>query len=130
MTDPISDFLTRLRNAIQGRKTTVELPYSRLKHRLAEVLRDEGYVVTVSEGGEGTRRTLVVTLRWDAQNKPAITVLRRTSKPGQRVYVDAERVPKVRGGMGVAVLSTSRGLMTDRAARKAGVGGEVLCEVW
>ena len=130
MTDPIADFLTRIRNAIEGRKTTIELPHSRLKQRLAEVLRDEGYLTSVSETGEAKEHKLVVNLRWDAQNRPAITYVGRTSKPGQRVYVGADAVPKVRGGLGVAVLSTSRGLMTDRAARKAGVGGEVLCEVW
>ena len=130
MTDPISDFLTRVRNAIEGRKTQIELPYSRLKHRLADVLKDEGYLITVAEGGEDKKRTLVVGIRWDNQNRAAITTIRRVSKPGQRTYVGADAVPKVRGGLGVAIISTSKGLMSDRAARKARMGGEVLCEIW
>lgn len=130
MTDPISDFLARIKNAITSRKTSIELPASRLKARLAELLRDEGYVDAVNEGGDAKAPTIQVALRWDAQNRPAISGLRRVSRPGQRRYVGATEIPKVRGGLGVAIVSTSKGLMTDRAARKAHLGGEVLCEVW
>jgi small subunit ribosomal protein S8 len=131
MTDPIADFLTRIRNGILSRKATVDCPASKMKKRLAEILRDEGFVsgVVESEGPSG-RNVLTVTLRWDGQQKNAITGLRRVSKPGQRSYVGRDAVPKVRGGLGTAIVSTSKGIMTDREARKAGVGGEVICEVW
>lgn len=131
MTDPIADFLTRIRNAILARHSEVVAPASKLKVRIAELLRDEGYI-----GAFDTRSTfngmeeLVVKLRWADQRTNAITGIRRTSRPGQRVYVKRDSIPKVRSGLGIAILSTSRGLMTDRAARKAGVGGELLCEVW
>lgn len=136
LTDPISDFLTRLRNGIRARKQRVDCPRSNLKVRLAEILRDEGFVdgVATVDGaatevapGQGL---LTVTLRYDGRTGSAITGLRRISRPGQRKYVPAKDVPKVRNGLGIAILSTSQGLMTDREARKRGVGGEVLCEVW
>ena len=130
MTDPIADFLARLRNAIMSRKTTIDLPASKLKLKLAELLRDEGYLTAVAMNPEGPQGTISVSLRWDAQNRPAISGLRRVSRPGQRAYVHSDKIKKVRGGMGVAVVSTSKGLLTDRQARKQGVGGEVLCEVW
>ncbi len=130
MTDPIADLLTRVRNAILSRKTTLELPASQAKRRLAKLLVEEGYLAGMSDSGSGDKPTISITLRWDAQNKPAISGIRRVSKPGQRRYVPADDIPRVRNGLGVAIISTSRGLMTDRAARKANVGGEVLCEVW
>jgi len=131
MTDPIADFLARLRNAIMARKATLDLPASKLKRRLAEILRDEGYLTAVTESGaDRPQGILSVTLRWDTNHKPAISGLRRVSKPGQRSYVPATRLPRVRGGLGTAVVSTSKGLMTDRRARKENVGGEVICEVW
>lgn len=131
MTDPIADFLARLRNAIMARKASLDLPASKMKRRLAEILRDEGYLTAVTESGsDGPQGILSVTLRWDPNHKPAISGLRRVSKPGQRSYVPATRLPKVRGGLGTAVVSTSKGLMTDRQARKENVGGEVICEVW
>jgi small subunit ribosomal protein S8 len=131
MTDPIADFLARLRNAIMARKTSIDLPLSKMKRKLAEILRDEGYLTSVTESGSGhPQGILSVTLRWDQNHRPAISGLRRVSKPGQRAYVPATRLPKVRGGLGTAVVSTSKGLMTDRRARKEGVGGEVVCEVW
>jgi small subunit ribosomal protein S8 len=130
MTDPISDFLARLRNAIMSRKTTIELPASQVKLKLAELFRDEGYLTAVAFNAEGPQGTISVTLRWDAQNRPAITGLRRVSRPGQRRYFGKDDIKKVRGGLGVSVVSTSKGLLTDREARKQGVGGEVLCEVW
>jgi small subunit ribosomal protein S8 len=130
MTDPISDFLARLRNAIMARKTQIELPASQVKLKLAELMRDEGYLTAVAFNAEGPQGTISVTLRWDAQNRPAITGLRRVSRPGQRAYAGKDSIKKVRGGLGVSIVSTSKGLLTDREARKQGVGGEVVCEVW
>ena len=130
MTDPIADFLTRIRNAITARKANVEIPASKMKLRLAEVLRDEGFIAGVSSNDEGPQGTIVVTLRYDNRNRCAIEGLRRVSRPGQRKYVAKDDVPRVRSGLGVSVLTTSKGVMTDRAARKAGLGGELICEVW
>jgi len=130
MTDPISDFLSRLRNGIGARKLQIDCPRSNVKLRIAEILRDEGYVDAVSSS-EDTRQGLIsVTLRYDNSNRAAITGIRRSSRPGQRRYVGARKLPKVQNGLGIAIMSTSQGLMTDRKARQLGVGGEVLCEVW
>ena len=132
MTDPIADLLTRIRNAILTRRQSLDLPSSTLKLRVAQILKDEGFVDGVqespTEGGIG--KTLSIALRWDAQNRPAITGLRRVSKPGQRSYAGKDGLLKVRGGLGTSIISTSKGVMTDRQARKDGVGGEILCEVW
>jgi small subunit ribosomal protein S8 len=130
-TDPIADFLTRIRNGILARHAEVVAPASTLKVRLAEVLKGEGYIAGYDERTDFSGfAEVVVRLRWADTRTNAITGLRRTSRPGQRVYVKRDQIPKVRSGLGIAILSTSRGLMTDRAARKAGVGGEILCEVW
>jgi small subunit ribosomal protein S8 len=131
MTDPIADFLTRIRNAILARRGELICPSSNLKARIAEVLRDEGYITSfeVRPNFDG-HSEMIVHLRWPEPGANAITGLRRRSRPGQRVYVRRDDITKVRSGLGIAILSTSRGLMTDRAARKAGIGGEVLCEVW
>jgi len=130
-TDPIADFLTRIRNGILARHAEVAAPMSNLKVRLAEVLKGEGYLaghdVRTDFAGH---QEIVVKLRWADTRTNAITGLRRWSRPGQRAYVKRDQIPKVRSGLGVAILSTSHGLMTDRAARKMGVGGEILCEVW
>ena len=131
MTDPIADFLARIRNAIMARHAEVAAPASKLKAKLADLLQAEGYIA-----GYNTRDTdaglpeIVVKLRWADPRTNAITGLRRRSRPGQRTYVRHGTIPKIRSGLGIAILSTSQGLMTDRAARKAGVGGELLCEVW
>jgi small subunit ribosomal protein S8 len=130
MTDPIADFLARIRNAIMSRKTQIDLPASQLKLKLAELMRDEGFLTAVAFNADGPQGTISLTLRWDAQNRPAITGLRRVSRPGQRRYFGKDDIKKVRGGLGVSIVSTSKGLLTDREARKQGVGGEVLCEVW
>jgi len=130
MTDPIADFLARIRNAIIARKAKLEVPGSKLKLRLAEVLRDEGYLKAVSFQEDDKQGVLTVELRYGQNNKNAIQGLRRVSRPGQRRYVSKDQLPKVRSGLGVSILTTSRGLMTDRAARKAGLGGELICEVW
>lgn len=130
-TDPIADFLTRIRNAILARHAEVVLPSSRFKVRIAEVLKAEGYIAghDVRTDFRGFEE-LVVRLRWADPRTNAITGLRRWSRPGQRAYVKHDQIPKVRSGLGIAILSTSSGLMSDRAARKAGVGGELVCEVW
>lgn len=131
MTDPIADFLARIRNAILARQAEVLAPASKLKQRLCVVLKDEGYITAwdVRDDANGLAE-IVVRLRWADPRTNAITGLRRRSRPGQRMYVRHGTIPKVRSGLGIAILSTSKGLMTDRAARKEGLGGELLCEVW
>jgi len=131
MTDPIADFLARIRNGILARKASVDMPVSKMKRKLAELLRDEGYLSSVTESAsDGPQGILSLTLRWDSNRKPAIQGLRRVSKPGQRAYVPSDKLPRVRRGLGTAIISTSKGMMTDREARKLGVGGEVVCEIW
>jgi small subunit ribosomal protein S8 len=130
MTDPISDMLTRIRNASLARHDRTEMPHSRLKEHLAHVLKGEGFIddVRVSDG-EGLK-TLTLVLRYGRGKESAIDGIRRVSTPGRRVYVRHDRIPRVLSGMGVSILSTSRGVMTDKDARKQRVGGELLCEVW
>ena len=130
MTDPIADFLARIRNGILARKQLIELPRSTMKLRIAEILRDEGFVQTVSSSEDEKQGLLKVELRYDGRNSNAITGMSRVSRPGQRHYVPAKQVPRVRNGLGIAIISTSLGVMTDKDARTKGVGGEVLCEVW
>ena len=131
MTDPVADFLARIRNAIMARHAEVVAPASKLKAKLADLLKDEGYIAgyDVRDEDDGMS-SIVVRLRWADPRTNAITGLRRRSRPGQRMDVRHGTIPKIRSGLGIAILSTSRGLMTDRAARKAGLGGELLCEVW
>jgi small subunit ribosomal protein S8 len=131
MTDPIADLLTRIRNGSMARHDRVELPHSRLKESVAVVLKSEGYLddVRVSEGAD-ERKTLTLVLRYGRDRQSAIDGLRRVSTPGRRVYVRHDRIDRVCSGMGISILSTSRGVMTDREARKQRVGGELLCEVW
>ncbi|SRR6266545_3268637 len=132
MTDPIADFLARIRNGILARHTEVKAPSSKLKQRICELLASEGYILGHDVNDNEGFAEIVVRLRW-ADSPPrtnAITGLRRRSRPGQRMYVGHGTIPKVRSGLGIAILSTSKGLMTDRAARKQGLGGELLCEVW
>ena len=130
MTDPIADMLTRIRNGSMARHERVEMPHSKLKEHVADVLKLEGYVddVRVSEGEEP--KTLVVVLRYGRDRVSAIDGIRRVSTPGRRVYVRHDRISRVVSGMGISILSTSRGVMTDREARRQRVGGELLCEVW
>lgn len=130
MTDPIADFLSRIRNGIMAQKVAVNCPRSKVKLKLAEILKDEGFVDAVSKSEEGVQGNISVTLRYDNRHTSAITSIQRVSRPGQRRYVGAADLPRVRNGLGVAIISTSKGLMTDRKARELGVGGEVLCEVW
>lgn len=134
MTDPISDMLARIRNASIARHDRAEMPHSFVKQHIAEVLKGEGYIddVRVSNGeGPDGKKTLVVVLRYGrGRDTSAIDGIRRVSAPGCRVYVRHDRIPRVRSGMGISVLSTSRGVMTDRQAREQRVGGELICEVW
>jgi small subunit ribosomal protein S8 len=130
MTDPIADFLARIRNAILARHAEVTAPASKLKQQLCVVLKNEGYIAGYDVRDVEGMPELLVRLRWADPRTNAITGLRRRSRPGQRMYVRHGTIPKVRSGLGIAILSTSKGLMTDRAARKEGLGGELLCEVW
>jgi small subunit ribosomal protein S8 len=133
MTDPIADFLTRIRNGIQAAHETVDIPASKLKVELARILREQGYInayeveaPTAEHPGEIVR----ITLKYTEDRRPAISGLRRVSRPGQRRYVTAGAIPKVQGGMGTTIVSTSRGVLTGHEARQQGVGGEVVAEVW
>jgi small subunit ribosomal protein S8 len=130
MTDPIADFLSRIRNGIMARHAEVVAPASKLKEKLCELLESEGYIAGHAVRDADGFGEIVVRLRWADPRTNAITGLRRRSRPGQRMYVRHGSIPKIRSGLGIAILSTSKGLMTDRAARKAGLGGELLCEVW
>jgi small subunit ribosomal protein S8 len=137
MTDPISDMLTRLRNAVSAKHTRVDLPASKLKAEIARILQDEGYIQgfriveePAEKSGRLPRQMIRVFLKYGPHGEKVMTGLERISRPGRRVYLGAEDVPQVLGGLGTSILTTSRGVMTGRAARKAGVGGEVLCNVW
>ena len=129
-TDPIADMLTRIRNANAVSHPTVDMPSSKLKIALAKLLKEEGYIVNYYEKADGVFKTLTIELKYDESNKPVITNLKRVSKPGLRNYCKAKNLPQVFGGMGIAVVSTSKGLLTDRKARKENLGGEVLCYVY
>lgn len=129
MTDPVADMLTRIRNGIQAGHQKIRIPGSRMKSQIAGILRSQGFIKGYdSRPGESGREDIVVELR--DRNENVLNGLRRVSKPGRRVYVGKEEVPKVLNGLGIAIISTSKGLMTDEEARKAGVGGEVVCEIW
>ena len=130
MTDPISDMLARIRNGALARHDRVEMPHSNLKKHIAEVLKQEGFVDDVRESDGDGKKTLTLVLRYGRGKDSAIDGVRRVSAPGRRVYVRHDRIPRVRSGMGISILSTSRGVMTDRQAREQKVGGELLCEVW
>ena len=130
MTDPIADLLTRIRNAITARKAKVIIPHSKLKLRVAEILQEEGFVNGVSHETDDKQGLITIELRYDHNNRNAIEGIRRVSRPGQRSYARHGNLPRVRSGLGIAILTTSRGVMTERSARKAGLGGELLCEVW
>ena len=133
MTDPIADMLTRLRNANQAYHDAVTMPYSKLKAGVADILQQEGYITSykVDEPAEGAvGKTLTVTLKYGQNRERSIAGIRRISKPGLRVYAKSNGLPKVLGGLGIAIISTSQGLLTDRQANQKGVGGEVLAYVW
>ena len=130
MTDPIADMLTRIRNGLQARHAAVEMPASKIKSAIAEVLKDEGYIKGYCVVGEGPTRALKVELRYVNKNEPVLSGIKRISKPGLRVYSSATDIPRVFGGLGVAIVSTSRGVMSGAQARKQRIGGEVICHVW
>lgn len=130
MTDPIADMLTRIRNAVMARHPSVRVPYSRMKHRIAEILSSEGWVGRVDLQGSVPWQEIVVQLKYDPERKPVATHFLRLSRPGRRRYVGRNAIPVVLNHFGMAIVSTTRGIMTDREARKHGVGGELLCEIY
>ena len=130
ITDPIADMLTRIRNANSARHDTVDVPASNMKKSIAQILLDEGYIKAFQVVEDGTQGVIRITLKYNAGKEKVISGLRRVSKPGLRVYVGADELPRVLRGLGIAIVSTSKGVMTDKAARAAQVGGEVLAFVW
>lgn len=130
MTDPIADLLTRIRNGNQARKERIDIPWSRLKEAIARVLIAEGFLREATVVGEGVGKQLRLALKYDDQRRPVITGIQRVSRPSLRVYVGNEKIPAVRGGLGISVLSTPAGILVDREAKQRGVGGELLCSVW
>ena len=130
ITDPIADMLTRIRNAGAARHATVEIPASSMKKAIAQILLDEGYIKAFEIVENGTQGTIKVTLKYSANKEKAISGLRRVSKPGLRVYAGADELPRVLKGLGIAIISTSKGIMTDKKARELHVGGEVLAFIW
>jgi small subunit ribosomal protein S8 len=129
VTDPIADMLTRIRNGIRAHHPRVDMPSSKLKIEVVRILKEEGYISNFKVGEEGKKKVLKVFLKYGTDGASPISSLERVSKPGRRVYVGAREVPRILGGLGVSILTTPRGVMTGKAARKAGVGGEVLCSV-
>ena len=130
LTDPIADFLTRIRNANQAYKERVEIPNSRMKRALAEIMKSEGFLRNYDKVDDGKQGVLRLYLKYGPNKQKVLTGLKRISKPGLRVYVQIDEVPKVLGGLGIAVISTPKGLMTDKQARQDGLGGEVICYIW
>ncbi|KKM12659.1 30S ribosomal protein S8 [Clostridiales bacterium PH28_bin88] len=130
MTDPIADFLTRIRNANTVYQDTVEIPSSKMKRAMANILKDEGLIKDVEYIDDGKQGVLRLYLKYGPNREKVITGLKRISKPGLRVYARKDEIPRVLGGLGLAVISTSKGIMTDKRARKEGVGGEVICYIW
>jgi len=137
MTDPIADMLTRIRNAVTARHARVEMPASKLKSEIARILQDEGYIsgfkmveTPAERPGKAPRQLMRLFLKYGPGGEKAISGISRVSRPGRRVYAGSGEVPSVLGGLGVTILTTSRGLMTGRAAKQAGIGGEILCNVW
>lgn len=129
-TDPIADMLTRIRNALAARHLKVDVPASRLKMELARILKNEGYVLNYKAAEEGAKKLIRIYLKYTPGNVPVISRIERVSRPGCRVYVGSRSVPRVLGGLGVNILTTPKGVMTGREARKEGVGGEILCQLW
>ena len=131
MTDPIADMLTRIRNGMQAKMETVDVvPVSKVKVEIARILKEEGYIAKYEVSGEGIQKKMTVTLKYSADKRPVITGIKRISKPGLRVYTKGDNVPKVLNGLGIAIISTSNGMMTDKEARKQHAGGEVVAYVW
>src|SRR5277367_4472049 len=133
MTDPIADFLTRLRNGAKAQHQDVTIPSSGLKRELARILKEQGYIesyVIVPAGAEFPGERITVTLKYTNERRPVISGIQRVSRPGQRTYVDHSHIPRIQGGMGTAIISTSKGVMTGHEARQQGIGGEVVAKVW
>jgi small subunit ribosomal protein S8 len=129
--DTIADMLTRIRNSCLARHQTTEVPSTKMTRSIAQVLKSEGFIAEVEETGEGIKKSLVLSLKYKGKTRqPIITALKRVSKPGLRVYTNRKELPRVLGGIGIAIISTSSGIMTDREARRQGLGGEVLCYIW
>jgi len=129
-TDPIADMLTRVRNAAQARHASVEIPYSKIKLAIAKIMEQEGYIDGFDVHEQGTRRSLRLQLKYDAERRPVVNGLRRVSRPGLRVYAGMHDLPRVFGGIGTVVVSTNRGIMTGREARRRHLGGELIAEIW
>ncbi len=130
LTDPVADFLTRIRNAIRARHAKLDVPASRLKTEIARILKEEGYISNYKGTEEKGKKFLRVYLKYDPQHGPVIRDLSRVSRPGCRVYIGRDEIKRVQGGLGISILTTPKGVMTGRQARREGVGGELLCEVW
>ncbi|MBO6061413.1 MAG: 30S ribosomal protein S8 [Clostridia bacterium] len=130
ITDPIADMLTRIRNALVAKHDTVEVPASNMKLAIAEILLNEGYIKSYTVNEEGVEKMMNIVLKYGPNKQRVITGLKRVSKPGLRVYARKDKLPRVLNGLGIAIISTSKGIMTDREARKQGVGGEVLAYIW
>ncbi|HOK48313.1 MAG TPA: 30S ribosomal protein S8 [Bryobacteraceae bacterium] len=129
LSDPIADMLTRIRNAIKARHPKVDVPASRLKLEIARILKEEGYILNYKVAEEGAKKTIKIYLKYHANARPVITELTRVSKPGCRVYVSHDEIPRVVGGLGINILTTPRGVMTGRDAQRQRVGGEILCQI-
>ncbi len=130
VTDPVADLLARIRNAVGARHSKLDVPASRLKQEICRILKEEGYIASFKMVDEGGRRVLRLQLKYGPDNESVISHLMRISRPGCRVYVGRNEIPRVLGGMGINILTTPKGVMTGRRARREGVGGEILCEVW
>ena len=128
--DPIADMLTRVRNALKAKHQKVDVPASKLKMEIARILKEEGYIINFKLAEDGTQKSIRLYLKYTPTNEPAIAAIERVSRPGCRVYVGSNDIPRVLGGLGVNILTTPRGVMTGRDARKEGIGGELLCQVW
>ncbi len=129
MTDPIADMLTRIRNAQAVSKPEVSVPFSKIKYQILKILEKENFVEKIEKKGRGIKKKIRIVLKYD-HKLPVISGLKRISKPGQRIYLPAKKIKSVRGGFGIAIVSTSQGLMTDKEARKKKLGGEIICEIW
>jgi small subunit ribosomal protein S8 len=130
MTDPIADMLTRIRNGLNAKHETVDVPASKIKLEIAKILKNEGFVKNYKIVQNNKQGTIKIQLKYDAQEQPVIGDLSRVSRPGRRVYAAMDDIPVIKNGLGIAIISTSKGVLTDRAARAANIGGEILCSVW
>ena len=129
-TDPIADMLTRVRNALSARHPKVDVPASKLKAEIVRIMKEEGYILNFKVADEGVKKTIKIYLKYGDNNSPVISRIERVSRPGCRVYVGQDDIPRVLGGLGINILTTPRGVMTGRTAHKEGIGGEILCQIW